>query len=104
MISVGLASYNGERYIREQVDSIIAQLDSIDELVISDDGSTDGTLDILASYNDPRIHVYHNEENHGVNGNFENALKHSQGDYIFLSDQDDVWLPGKVEACLKALE
>lgn len=103
MISVCMATYNGEKYLREQVDSILAQLGENDELVVSDDGSTDSTIDILKSYNDSRIKILKNKGNHGVNGNFENALSHANGDYIFLSDQDDVWLHDKVKECLKEL-
>ena len=103
MISVCMATYNGEKYIREQVDSILAQLGSDDELIVSDDGSSDATLSILRSYGDPRIKLSHNTLRHGVNGNFENALRQAQGDYIFLADQDDVWLPGKVRTCVEAL-
>lgn len=103
MISVCMATYNGEKYIREQVDSILAQLGGEDELVVSDDGSSDATLSILRSYGDPRIKLSHNTLRHGVNGNFENALRQVQGDYIFLADQDDVWLPGKVRTCVEAL-
>ncbi len=104
MISVCMATYNGEKYLREQVDSILAQLGNDDELIISDDGSTDSTIRILESYNDSRIKIFHNIKNHGVNGNFENALNQANGDYIFLSDQDDVWIPGKVETCINALQ
>ena len=103
MISVCMATYNGEKYLREQVDSILAQLDSDDELIVSDDGSTDSTIEILKSYGDPRIKIFNNSTDHGVNGNFENALRHASGEYIFLSDQDDVWLPGKAQACVEAL-
>lgn len=99
MISVCLATYNGEKYLRQQVDSIMLQLGKEDELVVSDDGSTDTTVEILKSYKDSRIKILHNLERHGVNHNFENALRNAQGDYIFLADQDDVWLPGKVERC-----
>lgn len=109
MISVCMATYNGARFIKEQIDSIIPQLSENDELIISDDGSTDGTLDIINSYNDERIKVLHHQKNpefakirHSRNfyyatSNFENALIHAKGDYIFLSDQDDVWMPDKVE-------
>ena len=89
MISVCMATYNGEKYLREQVGSILTQLGENDELVVSDDGSTDSTIDILKSYNDPRIKIFINTGRHGVNSNFENALRHADGDYIFLSDQDD---------------
>lgn len=104
MISVCMATYNGEKYLREQVDSILAQLNEKDELVVSDDGSTDNTIEILKSYNDSRIKIFHNKSRHGVNGNFENTLLNAIGEYIFLSDQDDVWLPNKVEICMQAMK
>lgn len=103
MNSVCMATYNGGKYIREQVDSILAQLGPKDELVVSDDGSSDDTCRILSSYGDNRIKIFKNEGRHGVVKNFENALKHASGDYIFLSDQDDTWLPNKVSACVAAL-
>lgn len=103
MNSVCMATYNGGKYIREQVDSILAQLGPADELVVSDDGSTDDTCRILDSYCDDRIKIFKNEGRHGVVRNFENALKHASGDYIFLSDQDDIWLPNKVNVCVAAL-
>ena len=95
-----MATYNGERFIKEQIDSILSQLDSNDELIISDDGSTDKTLEIIAAFNDKRIKVLHHAPPHGVIFNFENALNHASGDYIFLSDQDDIWLPGRKEKVL----
>ncbi len=103
MISVCLATYNGEKYLREQIDSILCQLSENDELVISDDGSKDQTIDIIKSYNDKRIHLYQNQGEHGVVSNFENALSKASGDYIFLSDQDDVWMENKVETCIGLL-
>ena len=104
MISVCMAAYNGEKYIKAQIDSILCQLGQEDELVISDDGSSDGTLGIITGYNDSRIVLLHNKGKHGVNHNFENALKHAKGDIIFFSDQDDIWLPGKVQTCTEALK
>ena len=103
MISVCIATYNGEKFILEQVESILSQLSENDEIIISDDGSKDDTLKILTNIGDERIKVYDNKGRHGVVPNFENALKHSSGDIIFLSDQDDTWLPGKVETCINAL-
>ena len=103
MLSVCLASYNGEKYLQEQVNSILLQLTSEDELIISDDGSTDQTIEILKSYNDSRIKIYSNHRSSGVNNNFQNALEHAKGDIIFLADQDDVWLPDKVKTCCEAL-
>lgn len=103
MVSVCLASYNGEKYIKEQIDSILSQLERDDELIISDDGSSDKTISIIHSYNDNRILLLHNNK-HGVNNNFENAIRHAKGDYIFWSDQDDVWLPNKVQTCIERLQ
>lgn len=104
MISVCMASYNGAKYIKEQIDSILAQLGAEDELIVSDDGSTDTTLDIIGAYSDNRIKLLTNNKRKGVVGNFENALKNAVGDYVFLADQDDVWLTDKVERCLQALQ
>lgn len=104
MVSVCLATYNGGKYLRPQVDSILSQLDKNDELIVSNDGSNDDTIAILKSYNDHRIKIFFNSKDHGVINNFENALCHATGDYIFLSDQDDVWLPNKVEICLNSLK
>ncbi|MDE7291266.1 MAG: glycosyltransferase [Treponemataceae bacterium] len=118
MTSVCIATYNGARFIREQIDSILPQLDAEDELIVSDDGSTDGTLGILAEYAtaDARVKVLHHEKNpayakikHSRNfyyatDNFENALKQAKGDYIFLADQDDVWRNDKVEKMLPFLD
>ncbi len=105
MISVCMASYNGEAYVGEQLKSILAQLGEEDEVIVSDDGSTDNTLGVIQAIGDRRVKVIGNETGrHGVNANFENALRHASGDIIFLTDQDDVWLPGKVEACLEGLK
>lgn len=105
MVSVSLASYNGEKYIKAQIDSILSQIAPEDELVISDDGSTDDTLEIIRSYKDSRIRLISNGSGrHGVTGNCINALLHTKGDPIFMADQDDVWLPGKYEKMLSCLE
>ena len=111
MISVCMATYNGARFIREQIDSILPQLGAENELIISDDGSTDGTLGILAEYAtaDARVKVLHHVSCSRYSGherataNFENALRHASGEYIFLSDQDDVWHSEKVSVCIKEL-
>ncbi len=103
MNSVCMATYNGERYIREQINSILSQIATDDEVIISDDGSTDNTLQILNDINDPRIHIYHNRT-HWFQQNFQNALLHAKGDIIFLSDQDDLWLPDKYQRCIKELQ
>lgn len=110
MISVCIATYNGEKYILEQLQSILPQLSDKDEIIISDDNSTDKTIQIIKSLNDPRIKVFtHSPEkckfliDHSAH-NFENALRHSSGDIIFLSDQDDKWLGNKVETMIHFLE
>lgn len=104
MISVCIATYNGAGYIRRQLESIISQLSDEDEIVISDDGSTDDTLEIIRSISSPLIKIYHNSNEHGYTPNFENALHHATGDYIFLSDQDDIWHPDKVKICMHYLQ
>ena len=100
MVSVCIATYNGEKYLRIQLESILSQLGRDDEVIISDDGSKDNTVAIIESFNDYRIHIYKNNNSHGFVGNFENALNHAEGDYIFLSDQDDIWLANKVSTIL----
>lgn len=114
MISVCMTTYNGARYIRQQLDSILSQLSPDDEVVISDDGSDDDTVQIIESYSDPRITILHHNryakhhryapEHYYVSANFENALSHTKGDYIFFSDQDDVWLPGRVKRMMRELQ
>ena len=99
-----MATYNGATYIKEQLESILKQLKEGDEIIISDDHSTDDTLDVIASFNDKRINIYSNISKPGPVTNFENALKHVSGDVIFLADQDDVWLDNKVAITLKHLK
>jgi glycosyltransferase involved in cell wall biosynthesis len=95
-LSVLLASYNGERFLSQQIGSILAQLHPDDELILSDDGSTDKTLEIAESFNDPRIIILKGPRD-GINANFMNAYKYATGDLVMLSDQDDVWLPGRAQ-------
>ncbi len=104
MVSVCLASYNGEKYIGDQVRSILSEIGDDDELIVSDDGSQDNTCIIVESFGDTRVKLLHNIRRHGINSNFENALRHAKGEIIFLSDQDDIWLPGKKDACIEALK
>lgn len=96
-ISVCMATCNGGRYLRAQLESILPQLDPEDELVVSDDSSTDDTLSILADYVDPRIRVLPENTYYNPVQNFENALCHARGEMIVLSDQDDYWLPGRLD-------
>lgn len=104
MISICIATYNGARYIGEQLASILKQLSAEDEVVVSDDGSTDGTLDIVRSFNDCRIRIVDGPQRHSPTLNFEWALRNAKGEYIFLADQDDVWLEGKVRRCVDELQ
>jgi glycosyltransferase involved in cell wall biosynthesis len=102
-VSVCMATYNGERFLKEQLDSILRQLCDDDELVISDDHSTDGMQSILESYKDSRMKVLPSRYSRGPTGNFEYALTHCRNELIFLADQDDVWHPGKILAMRTAL-
>lgn len=104
VVSVCIATYNGEKYIKEQLNSILLQLGDNDEIIISDDNSTDATLEIVRSIKDCRIKIFKNEGIKGYTSNFENALKHAGGEYIFLSDQDDVWVTNKVQICIKKMQ
>jgi glycosyltransferase involved in cell wall biosynthesis len=99
-ISIAMATYNGERYIREQLDSFAAQTLLPDELVICDDCSGDDTLAIVEDFAESakfRVHFVRNERKLGYTLNFEKALSLCGGDLIFLSDQDDVWFPEKLQ-------
>ncbi len=102
-ISVCMATYNGAPFLKEQLFSILKQLSINDELIISDDGSIDGTLEIIDAIRDKRIKLFHSPHKNLI-FNFENALMQATGDVIFLSDQDDVWFDNKVEISLKFLE
>ena len=104
-VSVAMATYNGEKYIKEQIDSILNNLEKNDELIISDDGSKDNTISIIQEMqkNDSRIKLLEGPKN-GVKQNFANAIKNCSGEYIFLADQDDIWNDKKVEKVLKVFK
>lgn len=108
MISVAMATYNGKRYIKEQLDSIINQTKLPDEIVIRDDFSKDGTFEFLINYSKkyPNIKwdIKQNKVNVGYKKNFYAAIIACRGDYIFLSDQDDIWLKDKIAVMLKQME
>lgn len=109
-ISVCIATFNGEKFIEDQLKSIIKQLSNDDEIIISDDGSFDGTIRIISAFSDQRIKLIQNDvsvrkfaqqsKSYQVTKNFESALKRATGDFIFLSDQDDVWEDDKVKDCI----
>lgn len=96
MISVCLTTYNGQSFIKKQLESILLQLSAGDEILVFDDVSSDSTVQIITEFNDSRIKLIVNEENLGYTRNFEKAISCANGDIIFLCDQDDIWLPNKV--------
>lgn len=99
-LSVALCTYNGSKFIEEQLNSILNQTVNVNEIIICDDGSTDETLEILEQYQKEfpnYIKVYVNEKSLGTIKNFEKAIALTKGDLIFLSDQDDIWVKHKVE-------
>lgn len=98
-LSIALACCNGAKHLQEQCDSFVAQTRLPDEVVIADDRSDDGTIGVLAAFRDRApfpVRIIQNSERLGIVRNFENAIRHSDGDIIFLSDQDDVWHPEKL--------
>ena len=105
-IDILLATYNGEKYLSELIDSILSQTYKNIRLIISDDCSKDNTREILDKYKkeDSRVIVYKQEQNQGYVKNFEFLLKKVESDYYMLADQDDVWLPEKVEKSLQKLK
>jgi glycosyltransferase involved in cell wall biosynthesis len=105
LVSVVMGTYNGALFLEEQLDSVLAQSYPSLEIIAIDDGSTDNTVAILKEYaaRDPRITVYVNEQNLGYVRNFEKGCSLSSGEYIALCDQDDYWLPDKVEKMVHAI-
>lgn len=99
-VSVVMATYNGEKYLHQQLKSILSQLTEKDEVIIVDDVSKDSTINIIQSFNDYRIKLYKNEINVGVIKSFNRGLGLVKNDIIFLSDQDDIWQDYKVETIL----
>src|SRR5882762_9087557 len=98
-ISIAMCTYNGARYLREQLDSIAAQTRPPSELIVCDDNSLDETREIVAGFAASApfpVRLGVNEQNLGSIRNFERAIKLCEGDLIALSDQDDVWLPEKL--------
>ena len=90
-----MATYNGEKFIKEQLESILKQLDEEDEVIISDDSSTDQTIDVIKKIGDSRIRLFEGNLFRDPIQNFQHALKQAKGELIFLSDQDDIWLDEK---------
>ena len=105
LISVALATYNGEQFIRQQMDSILAQTLSDFEVVICDDCSADSTIQILTEYAsaDSRIKIFKNEHNLGFKKNFEKIISFCKGEFIALCDQDDIWEPDHLQALVQEI-
>ncbi|NOR55884.1 MAG: glycosyltransferase [Sulfurovum sp.] len=106
LISIAMCTYNGERFIEEQIDSILNQSYANFELIITDDGSSDNTIEIIKKYleHDKRIKLYQNENNLGFVKNFEKAISLCSGNYIALADQDDSWKQNKLEVFIEKIE
>lgn len=104
-VSVAMAVYNGEKYLRDQMDSIICQLTEDDELIVSCNPSDDRSLDVLTEYENRYsfVHVFRFEKK-GIIANFENAVKKCRKEIIFLADQDDVWMENKVSSIKEVFE
>lgn len=104
-VSVVLCTYNGAKYLREQLESVVNQTYPLHELLIQDDGSTDGTTDIAAEYaaKYPFVRCLQNDGKHGLNPNFFSAMRKATGDYIAICDQDDIWELDKIEKQVAAI-
>ena len=98
-VSVVMCTYNGEVFLREQLDSIVTQTHPIHELIIQDDCSTDHTAEIVTEYAQryPYIRFHRNTQNLGFNRNFQDALSKATGDFVAIADQDDIWYPEKIQ-------
>lgn len=98
-VSVVMCTYNGEQFLREQMDSILAQDYPLHEIIVQDDRSTDDTWDILQAYakaHPGMFKLFRNNEQLGFNRNFHTALLRATGQYIAICDQDDIWFPQKI--------
>lgn len=102
-ISVCMAIYNGEKYLEKQIFSILNQLRDDDELIIVDDMSIDNSLDVVNSFIDKRIKIIRLKNNVGHVKAFERAIIESKGEIVFLSDQDDIWIPGRLNLMIDKL-
>ena len=105
-VDILLATYNGEKYLKEQIESILTQTYSNFRLLISDDCSTDGTWSILNHYAglDNRVIIHRNERNIGIVENYEFLLRQVQSEFFMYSDQDDVWRINKIEKCINKIK
>ena len=103
-LSICLATYNGVQFVVRQLDTVIKQLQDIDEIIVVDDCSTDDTVQFIQHTYGDRVKVFVNEQNMGAIKNFEKAISLATGDIIFLCDQDDIWEDHKVETVLNVFD
>lgn len=108
-VSIVLTTYNGEEYLYDQMESIYHQTYSIDEVIVCDDGSTDKTVNIVEAFIEQKNlsktwKLHRNEKNLGYADNFFQGMNLSSGKYVFFSDQDDIWMPEKVEEMVKVMD
>lgn len=106
LVHIVMATYNGEKYLREQMDSLLAQTFKDFVVELCDDGSTDSTLAVARQYQsrDPRVSVHENGKNEGYIKNFLTGIKRSEAPYVMLCDQDDIWYPDKIEKTLAVMK
>jgi glycosyltransferase involved in cell wall biosynthesis len=103
-VSVCIATYNGEKYLLDQIASILVQLTHDDEVIVVDDFSNDNTVKLLRDFNDPRIRIYLNDRNRKHVFSFARAISLAKNEIVMLSDQDDIWVKGKVNKIKEAFE
>lgn len=105
LVSIAICTYNGEKFLIEQLDSLLGQSYRHIEMIVVDDCSKDNTVSILKQYEEkhPNFKVYQNDQNLGYIKNFEKAISLCNGDYIALCDQDDIWDPNKIELQLAGI-
>jgi glycosyltransferase involved in cell wall biosynthesis len=106
LVSIALTTFNGGKFLEDQLLSLLSQTYKNIEIIISDDGSTDNTILIIEEYKKthPEIVLIKNKLEKGINKNFENAINHCKGDYIALCDQDDLWMPHKIETLVNNID
>ncbi len=105
LVSIAMATYNGENYIRHQLSSILQQSYQNLEIIITDDASNDSTVEILKNFKNkyPQIKIFNNSTNLGITATFENSIRNCRGDYIAISDQDDIWDAYKIEILMDTI-
>lgn len=101
-VSVCMATYNGAAFIAEQLESVFAELEADDEVIVVDDASSDDTVEIVRAFGDPRVRLHRHTENAGYVRTFEEALTLATGEVMLLADQDDVWIPGRRNLLVEA--